>query len=264
MTKAKIEHSIVSILGLSLFSNSKRELLEFLKTLLTKDNEPFFVFTPNAEQIVLSFENPNFRRYLQQADLLIPDGFSLIIASFLHSILGKSSKIKQRIAGVDLAQDLIRVSEKNDKNLLIVGGKDYHQLLKSSVKVQDSQNLWLLSKHIFWTPASNDIAHSTRKEEVDLIETFNIIKPAVVLVALGAPTQEKWSLDHKQLLSESGVKIVMVVGGAFDVIFGRLKRAPLAMRRCGLEWLFRLIQEPWRWKRQLRLLKFWYYLMSRN
>lgn len=264
MTKAKIEHSIVNILGLSLFSNSKRELLEFLQTLLSKKNELFFVFTPNAEQIVLSFENPNFRRYLQQADLLIPDGFSLIIASFLHSILGKSSKIQQRIAGVDLAQDLLKICNKHDQNLLIVGGRDYHQSVNSSTKVQNSPNLWLLGKNIFWTPAYDDFSQFSKEDENILINVIAKVQPAVVLVALGAPTQEKWSLDRRELLSESGVKIVMVVGGAFDIIFGKLKRAPLAMRRCGLEWLYRLVQEPWRWKRQLRLLKFWYYLMSRN
>jgi len=264
MKKAKIEHSLEDFLELNLFSNTKERLLEFIQTLLRKNCKPFFIFTPNAEQITLTFENPNFKRYLQQADLLIPDGFSLILASFLLSILGKSNRIKQRVAGIDLAQDLIKICEANNQDVLILGGRDYQLLTGSSSQIQNFVNLWKLSKNLFWTPISNDINYSDQKDENNIIRILNKVKPAVILVALGAPTQEKWSLEHKQLLSESGVKIVMVVGGAFDIILGRLKRAPLAMRRCGLEWLFRLVQEPWRWKRQLRLLKFWYYLLFKS
>ncbi len=264
MSKVEIEHGIVSIFGLSLFSSSKRELLGILQTHLTKQNEPLFIFTPNAEQIVLSLENPNFRRNLQQADILIPDGFSLVIASFLLSLLGKSSKISQKIAGVDLAQNLIKITEQNNQDILILGGKDYQLLLDSSSQVNKSFNLWKLDKNLYWTPAYGDFSNSSKEERATLVNNIKNLKPAVVMVALGAPNQEKWSLDNQQLLSESGVKLVMVVGGAFDIIFGRLRRAPKIMRVFGLEWLFRLIQEPWRWKRQLGLLKFWYYLVLKR
>lgn len=264
MSKAKIEHRMVSILSLNLFSSSKRELLDILQTHLAKQNESLFIFTPNAEQIVLSLENPNFKRHLQQADILIPDGFSLVIASFLLSLLGKSSKISQRIAGVDLAQNLIKITEKNNQDTLILGGKDYQLLLDSSSQVKNSPNLWKLDKNLYWTPAYSDFLNSSQEEQTTLVNNIKNLKPTMIMVALGAPNQEKWSLDNQQLLSESGVKLVMAVGGAFDIIFGRLKRAPKIMRVFGLEWLFRLIQEPWRWKRQLRLLKFWYYLVFKK
>jgi len=78
---------------------------------------------------------------------------------------------------------------------------------------------------------------------------------------LGAPHQEEWILEHRQLLKNSGCLIALTVGGAIDMILGKLTRAPLWMRRFGLEWLYRLIQEPWRWKRQTRLIKFAWLVM---
>ena len=78
----------------------------------------------------------------------------------------------------------------------------------------------------------------------------------MVFVAFGAPWQEKWVIEHEELLNKSGVELVMVVGGSFDMLLGGLKRAPMWIRAIGMEWLFRLAQEPRRFKRQLKIFKF--------
>lgn len=80
--------------------------------------------------------------------------------------------------------------------------------------------------------------------------------PIAVFVALGAPYQELWIAKHRETLKKAGVRCVMTVGGAFDILTGRINRAPLAFQNLGMEWLYRLFQQPWRWKRQLRLVEF--------
>ena len=82
------------------------------------------------------------------------------------------------------------------------------------------------------------------------------IKPRLVFVALGAPTQELWIAQHRNLLRKNNVEIAMAVGGSFDYLLNKVPRAPRWMQKLGLEWLFRLIIEPWRIKRQLRLIGF--------
>lgn len=75
-------------------------------------------------------------------------------------------------------------------------------------------------------------------------------------MALGAPDQEKWIIDHLQLLRDGQVKLAMAVGGSFDFILAKIPRAPQLIQRIGLECLYRLIKQPWRYRRQLRLLAF--------
>jgi N-acetylglucosaminyldiphosphoundecaprenol N-acetyl-beta-D-mannosaminyltransferase len=99
-------------------------------------------------------------------------------------------------------------------------------------------------------------ARPTKTEERAVRETIARLRPQLVFVALGAPQQEQWVVDHLSLLTQQGAKVVMVVGGAFDILLGRLRRAPLWMRSLGLEWLYRLMQEPWRAGRQAALLTF--------
>ena len=82
------------------------------------------------------------------------------------------------------------------------------------------------------------------------------MKPSIILVAFGAPWQEQWVVNHREFLEKNKVKLVMVVGGAIDMLTGKVQRAPKFVQQLQLEWLFRLIQQPWRWKRQLRLIQF--------
>ena len=90
-------------------------------------------------------------------------------------------------------------------------------------------------------------------EEDDIIRTIRAVSPDLLLVAYGVPAEEKWIARNRQRL---GVPVMMGVGGAFDFAAGVTKRAPGWIRRLGLEWLYRLVREPWRWRRQLALPRF--------
>ena len=109
---------------------------------------------------------------------------------------------------------------------------------------------------LYWHEAFLNVTQQTQEENIVLLDFIRKLKPVAVFVALGAPHQEKWIVDNKKFLEESGVRVAMVVGGSFDVLLGKIARAPKWMQKIGLEWLFRLFQEPWRWRRQLKLLSF--------
>lgn len=247
-------HKAANILGFQLFSSHKSDLLKKIQIHLSSKNDCLVIFTPNAEQLVQTEQNPKFNRYLQQADLLIPDGISLVWSSRLLSWKGKSCSIAERIAGVDLVQDLLQLAKQQELRCLVVGGEGYQNLLSSSKQTGD--NFWQLRPYLFWTPGYQNIQRPTKKEERVLESGIKQLKPDIVFAAFGAPWQEAWIIEHLQFLNNQDAKLAMSVGGAFDLILGKLKRAPAWMRSLGLEWLYRLIQEPWRWKRQLRLVKF--------
>jgi N-acetylglucosaminyldiphosphoundecaprenol N-acetyl-beta-D-mannosaminyltransferase len=247
-------HKAANILGFQLFSKRKVDLLKKIQIHLSSKNECLIIFTPNAEQLVQTEQNPKFNRYLQQADILIPDGISLVWSSRLLSLRGKSRPIAERIAGVDLTQELLQLAKKQDLHCLVIGGEGYHHLQPDSQQVGD--NLWQLQPHLFWTPGYQNIQRPNKKEEQVLKSNLKKLKPHIVFAAFGAPWQEEWIIEHRDFLNNQDVRLAMSVGGAFDLILGKLKRAPGWMRKLGLEWLYRLIQEPWRWKRQLRLAKF--------
>lgn len=250
--ESKKTHKTANILGFSLFSNSKADLLKKIKIHLSSKNELLAIFTPNAEQLVQASVNPNFSRQLCLADILVPDGISLVWSSRLLSIFGRSEPILQRIAGVDLVKNLLQISQEQKLKVLLIGGRDYQ---KSIEPLQDKYDF-------SWTQGYQQITQPSSQEKQNLDRLLLSSKPDIVFVAFGAPFQEEWVVKNQELLKRAEVKLVMTVGGSFDIIFGRLSRAPFWMRRLGLEWLFRLIQEPWRWKRQTRLFKFIFLVLS--
>lgn len=258
----KKEHRTTQILGLTLFSKDMASLLEILQDHLSEKNELLTLFTPNAEQLAQSSQNPNFKQHLQQAELLIPDGFSLVLASRLFSAIQQKPKIKERIAGIDLAQVLITSPLFLKETTLIIGGNNYDVLVKDTVCLNPTLNFWQLAENLYWSPGFADKEKPTQDEEAQLAEILAELQPSIVMVALGAPSQEKWIIERRALLEKNQVRLALAVGGAFDVIFGKLQRAPILMQKIGLEWLFRLAQEPWRFKRQLRLFMFWWLVIK--
>ncbi|HQM15898.1 MAG TPA: WecB/TagA/CpsF family glycosyltransferase [Candidatus Woesebacteria bacterium] len=262
--------------GLALFSSPKSQLLKILSSHLYQKKGLILLFTPNAEQMVVSLENTNFRRYLSQADLLIPDGFSLVLASrcrfakrWLSRVFNRRASpqipppIQERIAGTDLVEDLLPLCQEHQLPILILGGQNYHQVVSEAKIVNfPSGKYYQLRPGLFWTAGFAKKEFPTNLEKRQLLAILTSLRPSVVLVALGAPFQERWLIENRQELTQAGVKLGVAVGGAMDMILGKLRRAPKWMRSIGLEWLYRLYQEPWRWRRQLRLIRFWRVMMS--
>lgn len=166
------------------------------------------------------------------------------------------NKIQERIAGVEVVEHLL---QKNLKTL-IIGGRDYLGAFEGEA-FEDIKSLKKIQNNLYWTEGYQEKADILAVEEEALDRIITELKPDLVFVALGAPDQEKWILEHYNLMQENQVKIAMAVGGSFDFLFAKVNRAPQLWQKIGLEWLWRLIKQPWRGKRQLRLIEFIYLLI---
>ncbi len=241
ITMTKKTDKTSSLFQLELFGKGKAQLLKIIKKWLEEGSKLHLVMTPNPEQVVQSRENQSFLSALQSADLLLPDGVGLIWAS---RILGRL--LSEKISGIWLVEKLLQLAQQQELKVLVIGGREYAQ--SDQIKYQGYS--------LNWTAGHKQVARPTRDEEAELEARIKELQPEIVFVAFGAPQQELWLVKHRSLLEENKVKIAMAVGGSFDFLLGKVKRAPSWWRKVGLEWLFRLIVEPWRWRRQLRLLHF--------
>lgn len=250
----------IKIFDLNVFSNSKESLLNALKEQLISARSLISVFTPNPEQIVVSRSNTAFLDHLRSADILIPDGIGLVIASKVLDLSGKGPSLKERISGREVAAELLEIAEKSNLTVLVVGGRDYGMSTQSQTDAHvlplKQQSDGTTFSHAYWMEGYADVENPTTDEEMAVKAALSKLKPQLVFVAFGAPWQEAWVVDHRAVLEKAGTRVVMVVGGAFDVLLGTIPQAPAWIEAIGLEWLFRLIQEPWRWRRQLKLLSF--------
>lgn len=204
-----------------------------------------FIVAVNPEKIMKASKDENLKELINSADYQIPDGVGLLIASKL-----KRGNIKERITGIDLMLRLVKEADKQQKSIFLYGGKPGVAEAAKEKLLEQYPNLKIAG-----------VLHGYIKDNEEILQTINEAKPDLIFVAMGSPKQEEWILHNKDKLS---VKVFQGVGGSFDVIAGNIKRAPSFFRKLGLEWFYRLLKEPWRWKRQLALPKFiWKVLRNR-
>jgi N-acetylglucosaminyldiphosphoundecaprenol N-acetyl-beta-D-mannosaminyltransferase len=187
--------------------------------------------------------DPDLRADLQRADLRLPDGIGLVYASQLQHWLTHQPALSERITGREITQHLLDKAQiEEDLTVMVIGGRGYDQL---ATKLP-----------FIWTPGYESANRPLPEEEAQVVSLIQQHRPDIVLVAFGAPFQEKWLFSHQEILEESKVKIAMTVGGAIDSYLGVTPQVPTPIEKLHLEWLFRLVTQPWRWRRQLRLLVF--------
>jgi len=224
----------VNILGVKIDSLIKEKVLKKINQFLS-DIKQHYIATPNPEMVVAAQKDNEFLEILNKAELAVPDGFGLLLASrYLRR------PIPERIPGVDLMLDICRIAEQKKYSVFLVAEKNGLAKPKETAEA-------LIKK---FSQLKIDGGVLGREEsENELIEKINIAKPEILFVALGARLQEKFITEN--LSKVPSVKIAMGVGGALDFIAGKIKRAPQWIQKIGLEWLWRLFMQPWRWKRIL-------------
>ncbi|MEQ2128901.1 WecB/TagA/CpsF family glycosyltransferase [Caldanaerobacter subterraneus KAk] len=226
------------IFGVPIHRVTMIEAVEILKGYL-KEDRIHIVATPNAEIIMMAQKDEEYKKILNETDLNVPDGSGVVFASKVFN-----KPLKERVAGFDLMMEFVKWASHKDVSIYLLGAKpEVVEKAQSNLK-----NLYPSLKIVGFHHG-----YFNEKEEENIIEDINKRAAQVLFVALGAPKQEKWIYKNKEKLK---VKIAMGVGGSFDVIAGKAKRAPEIYRKLGLEWLYRLIQEPWRYKRMSALPKF--------
>jgi len=234
---------IKNFLRIKIFAQNKKNTLEKIKKYIKKNNQFCHIVSLNPENLVIAKENKKFKKVIETAQIQIIDGVGMILASRLLCV-----SVGERYPGVDLVIDLLNLSSKMRLRVLLIGARS--NLAKRLANCY--QKKYSPAK-FFGLEGILDIKNPKKEEEEKIFSIVSDFKPHLVLVAFGSPDQELWIERHKKEFKNC---VVMGVGGAFDFLGGVVPRAPLFLRRLGLEWLFRLLVQPWRWRRQLRLLKF--------
>ncbi|MED3979262.1 WecB/TagA/CpsF family glycosyltransferase [Priestia megaterium] len=225
-----------NILGIDVCSDTYDELAAKLLQDIDKGQKSFIVAI-NPEKIMKAQEDQELKSLLNQATYQIPDGIGVILASKL-----KKGRIRERVTGIDMMLKLCKEATNNGKRIFLYGAKP-------GIADEAKAKLEEMFPGILIVGTLNGY----EKNEEVIERTINDSGAEIVFVALGSPAQENWIIAHKEKLNPS---VYQGVGGSFDVISGRLNRAPAVFQKFGLEWLYRLLKEPWRWKRQLELPRF--------
>lgn len=203
------------------------------------NDRTYTIYTPNPEIIIKATEDVEFKDVLASGDLIVPDGMGLIYASkFLN--LG----LQSRVAGIDLMAKMLNYLASTKGSAYLFGAKN--NIIEAA-----SQNIE--SKYPNIKILGYSSGYFDDDEEQKIIADINEKKPDVLFVGLGAPKQEKWIHKNKKILN---AKVIIGVGGSFDVYSGHIKRAPKIVQKSGFEWLYRVILDPKRFKRLIFLPKF--------
>jgi len=200
---------------------------------------PAVIFTPNPEMVMLARKDAGFKHILNSADLVIPDGIGIVYASRFTD-----GPITQRVPGIDLLTDIFDNIRNSGRSIYLLG---------AAPGVTDTAAEKLTASFPGLKIAGNYHGYFKDEDDAGIISKINDAQPDILLVGLGFPRQERWIYKHKDIIN---TKIMIGVGGSFDVFSGKVTRAPKIFQKMGLEWLFRLIRQPSRIWRQRVLVKF--------
>ena len=200
------------------------------------------LLTVNPEYVVRSRRDRRFAQAVAAGDLRVADGIGIVYAAWL--LAGRRAEPLQRVTGVDVIEALVAADQRNPGIFLLgaragSGEKAARRLMSRHPAAQVAG---------WWSGGT-----ASARDDAETLERMARSGARVVCVAYGAPDQVIWIDRQREALAAMGVRMAVGVGGAVDVLAGVVPRAPRWMRRVGLEWLYRLCREPWRWRRQLAL-----------
>jgi N-acetylglucosaminyldiphosphoundecaprenol N-acetyl-beta-D-mannosaminyltransferase len=228
----------VEILGVRVDAVDYSQTLHMIETWIAQGG-PHQVVTVNPEFVMLAQRHARFRRVLQEADLCVPDGAGVLWAA---RMLGR--RLPQRVTGSDLVPLVAATAARQGWRLYFLG---------AAAGVADRAAAVLAGQHPGLQVTGVHSGSPSPEDAPTLVARIRAARPDVLFVAYGAPAQDLWIAAHGPDLA---VPAMLGVGGAFDHVAGVRRRAPLWMQRVHLEWLFRLVTQPWRWRRQLALPRF--------
>lgn len=227
-----------NIMGIPVDNITMEQALKKLESFLSEDSV-HMVFTPNSEIMMAARRDPELAKILSEAHMLVADGAGVVLAS---KILKKP--LPGKVSGYDLVKGSFPMAAKRRVRYFLLGSKPGTAEAAGRSIMRDYPGVEIAGcQHGYFRP----------EDESTIIDAINQSHTDILLVALGAPRQEKWIYQHRDKLD---VKICIGVGGTLDVLAGNVALAPDFFRNNGLEWLYRLYKEPRRFKRMLDLPKF--------
>jgi N-acetylglucosaminyldiphosphoundecaprenol N-acetyl-beta-D-mannosaminyltransferase len=229
----------VDVLGVRVDDVTYPEALALVERFIA-DGGSHIVTTPNPEFVMRARQDPDFRALLGRAALNIPDGIGLLLAARLHG-----ERFREHVRGTDLVEQLAALGEERGHRWFLLGADE-------GVAQEAARNLQTRHPRLTIAGAAPGSPHPRDDEATRA--TIRAAGPVdVILVAYGGVTQECW-MDRN--LGALGIPVGIGVGGVLNFLSGRVPRAPAWVRRLELEWLHRLLVQPWRWRRQLSLPRF--------
>jgi N-acetylglucosaminyldiphosphoundecaprenol N-acetyl-beta-D-mannosaminyltransferase len=234
--------SKVTILDIPVDNRTSSDIVEVLREWLSRRSGQLrHIVTVNPEFIMMARANPAFAAVLQRADLSTADGIGIILAARLQGV-----QLAGRLTGVDLTELLASIRAPSPSLFLLGAAEGVAE--EAGKRLQHRHPDVIIAGSWSGSPQESDLA--------EIVARITETGADTLLVAFGAPEQDLWIQRHNQCLAGCGIVIAIGVGGTFDYLSGRVPRAPRLIRRIGFEWLYRLIRQPWRWRRQLALPKF--------
>ena len=227
---ARVSRPPVALLGVAFDNLTLRETVERIEKMIAS-RRPHHVVTANVDFLAQARGDMELHRILLDAHLVLCDGTPLVWASRLFG-----NSLSERVAGADVVPELIRLAAKNNHRLFFLGATEAANT-QAIAKLRQQFPALAISHY------SPPFRSLLEMNDAEIIRRIRDAKPDLLLVAFGCPKAEKWLAMHYR---ELGVPVVMGVGATIDFLAGQIKRAPLWMQRGGVEWIYRLRQEPQR------------------
>ena len=225
----------IRILGIPFHSITTEEALDTLESYLSTDKN-HIVITPNPEGVMQARRNPELARAIENADLSLADGTGIVLAAKL-----KGLKIPGRVRGVDTIFAMFDRLKEREFTAYFLGGKPGVAEMAKQNMEKRYPGLRVVGHH-----------HGFFTDDQEILDEINSLKPDFLLVCIGMPRAELWVTKNKNI----NAKVTMCLGGTIDIMAGTVQLAPPLLRKIGLEWLYRLLKQPSRFKRQLDLPRF--------
>lgn len=236
----------IEIFGTKVHNTTLEEAMKTIELYL-KSEKLNVIYTPNTEIIMSAKDDENLKRLLNDGDLVTADGIGLVYGAKI-----KKRPLKERVTGFDMSINMLKIANENNYSLYLLGGKD--GIAKDAVNniKKDYPNVKISGYHHGYFKG-NHTGDLDSEDENNIINEINSKSPDIIFVGLGFPKQEIWIDSNKDKIKS---RVIIGNGGVMDILSGNAKRAPDIYQRLGLEWLYRLVQEPSRIKRQMVIPKF--------
>lgn len=221
------------MLGVGFDNLTEEDAIELCKKLIDEHRAAYMV-TPNPEIVMAAWENSELMSALENADLVIPDGIGVVKAA---RIIG--TPLKARLPGIEIGEEVLKYLAQTGKSTFLLGAKPGVAELAAERIKQMCPGINICG--------TND---GYFKDDAPVVAKINEAKPDFLMVCLGAPKQEIWMSRNARMLD---VGLMAGLGGSLDVFAGTVERAPKAWQKLNLEWLYRCVKEPWRFKRIAKL-----------
>lgn len=239
MSKPMNEYiNTVSLFGIAVSRMDMEQTVQYV-TAAVQRRDVLQIVTINPIMMMMALEQQEFMNIMRQAELVVPDGAGVVWAA-----KQKGQPVAERVAGIDLLHELLKVGEDDGWRVYLLGASPEVNATAAAKLREQYPGIEIVGhRHGYFTPEEDD----------DVVQDIRQAKPDLLFVASQLDRQEPWIYQYREQLQ---VPVMMGVGGSFDVIAGKVRRAPLYFRKLHLEWLYRLMSEPSRFVRMLALPKF--------